>query len=94
MFMINRLINYQGSTYKPNYYLTTYKLLLIRFISTNGACFVCIYLSNFYLITPFNKKNNYAYFWIPEWVIHEDIMDKYNIKTLIQNFPVLDERRA
>ena len=71
---VNR-INCQGETYTPTADLTTAKFLLNIIISTNRARFICIDLSNFDLITPFNKKSDYEYVWIPEWVIPEDIME-------------------
>ena len=76
-------INYQGETYTPTDYITTAKLLLNSVISTNGACFIWIDLSNFYLVTPLNNKSDHEYVWIPEWVIPEDIMEEYNLKLLI-----------
>ena len=45
------------------------------------------------LITPFNKKSDYEYVWIPEWVIPEDTMKEYNLKPLIQNYCFLAECR-
>ena len=78
------LINYQVETYAPIYDITTANLLLNSIITTNGARFTCIYLSNFYLITPFNNRSDYKYLWISEWVIYEDIMEEYNLKPLIK----------
>ena len=62
-------------TYSPTADLATDKLLLNSVIYTNGACFICIDLSNFYLITPFNNKRDHEYDWIPEWVIPEKIIE-------------------
>ena len=45
----------------PTADITTSKLLLNIVISTNGARFICIDLSNFYLITPFNNKSDFEY---------------------------------
>ena len=67
------------------------KILLNSVIYKNGACFIYIDLSNFYLITPFNNKSDYEYVWIPGWVIPEDITEEYNLKPLIQNGCVLSE---
>ena len=78
----------------PTADITTAKLLLNSFISTNGAHFIYIDLSNFYLITPFNKKSDYEYVWIPEWFIPEDITEEYNLRPLIQNGRVLAEFRT
>ena len=88
------LINRQGEIYTLTADTTTAKLLLNRVISKNGAHFICIDLSNIYLITPFNNKSDHEYFWIPEWVIPKEIMEKYNLKTLIQNGCVLAEYRT
>ena len=75
-FTVDRnLINYQRETYTPTADITTDKLLLNIVISKNGARFICIDLSNFYLITPFNRKNDHEYVWIPEGVIPKDITE-------------------
>ena len=88
------LINYQGENYTPTSDLTISNLLLNSVIPVNGACFVCIDLSNSYLFTPFNNKSYYEYVCIPEWVIPEDIMEEYNSKPLIKNGRVLAEYRT
>ena len=67
------IINYKGETYTPTTDLTIAKLLLSSLISTNGARLICIGLSNFHIITPFNNKSEDEHIWIPEWVIPEDI---------------------
>ena len=89
--VVVNLINYQGGTHKSTSDLTTSKLLLNSVISANGARFIFIDLSNFYLIAPFNNKSDYEYVCIPEWLIPEEIMEEYNIKPLIQNGSVLSE---
>ena len=78
------IINCQGETHTPTADLATAKILLNSVLYTNGACFICIDLSNFYIITPFNNNSEYEYVWIPEWVIPEDITEEYNIKPLIK----------
>ena len=88
------LINYNGETYTPTADLTTAKLLLNSVISTEGAKFLCIDLSNFYLKSPFTSPDEYEYMWIPLWAIPEDIMKEYNIKELAQNGRVLTEIRT
>ena len=88
------LIDYPGETYTPTADLTTAKLLLNSVISTEGARFLCIDLSNFYLITPFSSPDQYEYMWIPLWAIPEDIMKEYNIDELAHNGRVLTEIRT
>jgi hypothetical protein len=48
------LVNYDSETCTPIADLTTAKLLLNSAVSTPGATFFCLNLSNFYLITPFD----------------------------------------
>ena len=45
-------------------------------------------------MTPFNNKSDYAYVWIPEWVMPEYIMEECNLKPLTQNGRVLYECRT
>ena len=70
------LINQQVENYTPTADIITSKLLLNSVIYAKGACFICIYLSNFYLITPFNNKSDHENVWIPEWVIPGDITEE------------------
>ena len=87
-------MNYQREAYTPTSDLAKLKLLLRSVISTNGDSFICIDLSNFYLITTFNKKSDYEYVWIPDCVNLEDIMEEYNLKPFIQNGCLLFEFRT
>ena len=80
--------------YTPTFDITTDKTLLNSFISTNGARFICIDLSNVYLVDTFNNKSDYEYVWIPEWVITGYIMEEYILKSFIQYSRVLDECRT
>ena len=66
------LIHYPGETYTPNADITTAKLLFNSTISTPGAKFMCLDISNFYLHTKF-KPHEYEYMWIPLWVIPDNI---------------------
>ena len=52
------MIVYQGETYTPTANITIANILFNMVISKNGACFICIDLSKFYLITPFNNKSD------------------------------------
>jgi hypothetical protein len=88
------LINYHGKTYTPTADLTTTKLLLNSVVSTPGATFFCIDLSNFYLLTPFSHPSQYEYLYIPEWAIPEDIMEEYNLRPLIKNKRLLADMRT
>jgi hypothetical protein len=85
------LVDYQGETYTPTADLTTTKLLMNSTISTPGAGFFCMDLSNFYLITPFTDPSQYEYLWIPTWAIPEDIMDEYKLQPLIHKGRILVE---
>ena len=67
------IINHQVENYTPTADIIKYNLLLNIVIYAKGACFICIYLSNFYLITPFNNKIDHENVWIPEWGIPVDI---------------------
>ena len=88
------LVNYDGETYTPTADHTTAKLLLNSVVSTPGATFFCLDLSNFYLITPFEDPSQYEYLYIPEWAIPEDIMEEYNLRPLIKNKQLLAEIRT
>jgi hypothetical protein len=88
------LVNYNGETYTPTADLTTAKLLLNSVVSTPGATFFCLDLSNFYLKTPFAHPSQYEYLYIPEWAIPEDIMQEYNLRPLIKNKQLLAEIRT
>ena len=55
------LIEYNGEPYTPTVDLTTVKLLFNSVISTPGATFFCLDLSNFYLITQFEDPSQYEY---------------------------------
>jgi hypothetical protein len=63
-------------------------------ISTPGARFLCMELSNIYLITPFTDPSQYEYLWIPTWAIPDDIMDEYKLQTLIHKGRILLEIRT
>ena len=67
--VVKNLINYQVENYTTTADLTTSKLLISIVIYKNGATFICIDLSNFYLITSFNNKSDYESARIPELVI-------------------------
>ena len=88
------LIDHQVENYTPTTGIITAKFLLNSLISANSACLICIDLSNFYLITPFNNKSYYENVWIPEWVMPENITEEYNLKIIVQNGRVLDECRT
>ena len=55
--------------------LLTVKLLLNSVISTPGAKFMTIDISNFYLMTPFKRKE---YFWMKLSDFPEDVKAHYN----------------
>jgi hypothetical protein len=88
------LVDYKGDTYTPTADLTTAKLLINSTISTPGARFFCIDISNFYLITPFTDPDQYEYIWIPSWAIPDDIMNEYQLQPLIHNGRILAEIRT
>ena len=88
------LVDYRGNTYTPTADLTTAKLLINSILSTPGAKFLGLDLSNFYLISPFADPSQYEYMWIPAWVIPKDIMEEYNLKTKIKNGKTLAEIRT
>ena len=51
------LNNYPGDCGTPTADLITVKLLLNNIISTKGAKFMILYISNFYLMTPLKRKD-------------------------------------
>ncbi len=85
------LVNYRGETYTPTSDITTAKILFNSVLSTQNAKFMCIDLSNFYLITPIENPDEYEYMYIPTWVFPEDIRKEYNIDSLAENGKVLAE---
>ena len=85
------LVNYNGETYTPTSDLITAKILFNSVISTLGAKFFTIDLSNFYLITPIENEHQYEYMFIPTWVFPKDIKTEYNIDALSENGKVLAE---
>eukprot|EP00815_Leptocylindrus_aporus_P007176 CAMPEP_0116058534 /NCGR_PEP_ID=MMETSP0322-20121206/5252_1 /TAXON_ID=163516 /ORGANISM="Leptocylindrus danicus var. apora, Strain B651" /LENGTH=220 /DNA_ID=CAMNT_0003542731 /DNA_START=832 /DNA_END=1491 /DNA_ORIENTATION=+ len=85
------LVNYDGETYTPTSDLITAKILFNSVISTLGAKFFTIDLSNFYLITPIESEQQYEYMFIPTWVFPKDINHEYNIDALSENGKVLAE---
>ena len=88
------LIVYNGETYTPTSDQTTAKILFNNVVSTPGATFFCLDLSNFYLETPFTHPSQYEYIWIPAWAVPEDIMEEYNLRPLIKNGRILAEIRT
>jgi len=88
------LIEYNGETYTPTLDLTTAKLLFNSVISTPGATFFCLDLSNFHLITQFEDPSQYECIYIPEWAIPDDIMEEYDLRPLIKNGRLLAEIRT
>ena len=50
------MVNYPGDCGTPTVYLLTVKLLLNRIISTEGARFMILDISNNYLMTPLKRK--------------------------------------
>ena len=88
------LVDYKGITYTPTADLTTAKILFNSVLSTPGATFFSIDLSNFYLITPFLNSSDYEYMWIPAWCIPPDIMRDYKLQSKIKNGRVLVEIRT
>ena len=85
------LVNYNGETYTPTSDLITAKILFNSVISTLGAKFFTIDLSNFYLITPIESEHQYEYMFVPTWVFPKDIKNEYNIDALSENGKVLAE---
>ena len=57
------LVDYRGNN-TPTADLTTAKLLINSILSTPGATFLGLDLSNFYLISPFANPSQYEYMWI------------------------------
>ena len=53
--------------------ITTAKIHFNSVVSTEGAKFMCIDLSNFYLIIPISNPDDYEYMYIPTWVFIDDI---------------------
>ena len=50
------MVNYPGYCGTPTVYLLTVKILLNSVISAEGARFMILYISNFYLMTPLKRK--------------------------------------
>ena len=85
------LVIYKGDTYTPTSDMTTAKTLFNSVISTPNAKFMGIDLANFYLITPFERPEDYEYMWIPLWVFPKDIREEYGIDKLAVDGRVLAE---
>ena len=74
------LINYPGDCGTPTADLLTVKLLLNSVISTKGAKFMTMDISNFYLMTPLKRKE-YLKMKLDDFP--EDVIAHYNLKELV-----------
>jgi len=71
------LINYPGDCGTPTADLLTVKLLLNSVVSTPGAKFMTIDISNFYLNTPLDR---YEYIKMKLENFPEDVIEHYNLR--------------
>ena len=69
-------INFYGTVSNPTSNLTTSKLHWNIIVSTPGAKYLVVDLKNFYLNNPMSK---HEYYKIAISLIHQDIIDKYNL---------------
>ena len=83
-------IVYEGNVSTPTADLTTVKTLLNSVVSTPGAKFMSIDIKDFYLGTPMAR---YEYLRIPVKFIPLDIMEQYNLWSLVHNDHVMAEIR-
>jgi hypothetical protein len=70
-------INYPGDVSTPSADLLTVKLLINSVISTKGAKFFTLDISNFYLMTPLKRKE---YMRMKLSDLHESVIDHYKLK--------------
>jgi hypothetical protein len=73
-------IDYPWNKSMPTANLTTTKLLFNSTISTPGALFYGIDLTNFYLKTPM-VRYEYMYLWLN--ILPQEIIDKYNLTNIV-----------
>ena len=73
------LINYPGDCGTPTADILTVKLLLNSVVSTLGAKFFTMDISNFYLNTPLEKKE-YVRMKLSDF--HESVVEHYTLKDL------------
>jgi hypothetical protein len=84
-------IQYDGDTSTKAAELTTCKLFLNSIVSTPHARCVTGDLKDFYLQTAKMPEKDYAYMFVPIEVIPPDIIEKYNIHSLVKNGKVYVE---
>ena len=70
-------INYPGDCGTPTADMLTVKLLLNSVVSTEGAKFMTMDISNFYLMTPLKRKE-YVRMKLDNFP--EDVIDHYNLR--------------
>ena len=75
-------INYPGIVTIPTAELQTVKLHLNSVVSDVNASYMTADIKNFYLNTPMNR---YEYMRIPVQHIPENIVQQYNLKSLVIN---------
>jgi hypothetical protein len=76
------LIQYQGDVSTRSADLNTSKCLWNSTISTAGAKYMCLDVKNFYLGTP---MDTFEYMRIPIKLIPHEIIDQYNLLSLVSD---------
>ena len=74
------MLQYTGETSTETASIETAKLLINTTISTKGAKFMAIDISNFY---THNNLKDYQYMRFAMSEIPQEIIDKYNLKTIV-----------
>eukprot|EP00804_Cyclotella_cryptica_P016685 CCRYP_001996-RA/>CCRYP_001996-RA protein AED:0.37 eAED:0.37 QI:0/-1/0/1/-1/1/1/0/336 len=74
-------INYPGEVVSPTVEMLTAKLLFNSFISTKGAKFMTMDISNFYLMTPLPRPE---YLRLKLSNIPQDIFDEYHLNDIAE----------
>jgi hypothetical protein len=76
------LIQYPGDVSTHSSHLTTSKCLWNITISTEGNKYMCLDVTNFYPVTP---MESFEYMCIPIKLIPQEIIDQYNLLSLVSD---------